>query len=411
MRRSRPGTGLLLGVLATVALLGAALALALRLDGDASPRRGLDATLSVADALAVGSTAGFERALVPRAIGLPADHGPHPGFRTEWWYWTGNLRAAGDAAGRRFGFQLTFFRTALAPTTASRQSAWGTRDVYMAHLALTDVDAGRFHAGDRWARGTLDLAGAQGAPFRVWLGDWVAETRDEAGRSFRLRAGEGDVRIDLTLAEGKPPVLHGERGLSRKSAEPGNASYYYSLTRMPVSGAVHTGGRAFPVEGLAWMDREWSTSALGPDQVGWDWFALQLDDGRELMLYRLRQRDGGISAASQGTLVAADGLARALDRDAVEVLVLDHWTSPRGGTRYPARWRLRVPSAGIDLVVTPLLRDQELDLAVRYWEGAVRVEGTAGGRALQGSGYVELVGYAAAAGGAAGVPGHEAVRQ
>ena len=403
MRRARPGTGLLLGVLATVALLGAGLALALRLDGDASSRRGVGATLSVTEALAAGSTAGFERALVPRAIGFPADHGPHPSFRTEWWYWTGNLRASGDAAGRRFGFQLTFFRTALAATTAPRQSAWGTRDVYLAHLALTDVDGGRFHAGDRWARGTLDLAGARGAPFRVWLGDWVAEARDEAARSLRLRAGEGDVRIDLTLAEGKPPVLHGERGLSRKSAEPGNASYYYSLTRMPVSGTVHTGGGAFPVEGLAWMDREWSTSALGPDQVGWDWFALQLDDGRELMLYRLRQRDGGISPASQGTLVAADGAARALDRDAVEVLVLDHWTSPRGGTRYPARWRLRVPSAGVDLVVTPLLRDQELDLAVRYWEGAVRVEGTAGGRAVHGSGYVELVGYAAARG-AAGAP-------
>lgn len=411
MRRSRPGTGLLLGVLATVALLGAGLALALRLDGDASPGRGLGATLSVADALAVGGTEGFERALVPRAIGFPADHGPHPGFRTEWWYWTGNLRAAGAGAGRRFGFQLTFFRTALAPATAPRQSAWGTRDVYMAHLALTDVDGGRFHAGDRWARGTLDLAGAHGAPFRVWLGNWVAEAREEGGRSLRLRAGEGDFRIDLTLAEGKPPVLHGERGFSRKSAEPGNASYYYSLTRMPVSGAVHTGGRAFPVEGLAWMDREWSTSALGPDQVGWDWFALQLDDGRELMLYRIRQRDGGISPASQGTLVAVDGAARALDRDAVEVLVLDHWTSPRGGTRYPARWRLRVPSAGIDVVVTPLLPDQELDLAVRYWEGAVRVEGTAGGRALGGSGYVELVGYAAAARGAAEARRPEAVRQ
>jgi predicted secreted hydrolase len=175
---------------------------------------------------------------------------------------------------------------------------------------------------------------------------------------------------------------------------------------MPVSGEVQAGGRALPVEGLAWMDREWSTSALGPDQVGWDWFALQLDDGRELMLYRLRQRDGGISPASQGTLVAADGTGRALDREAVEVLVLDHWASPRGGTRYPARWRLRVPVAGLDLVVTPLLRDQELDLAVRYWEGAVRVEGTAEGRPLAGAGYVELVGYAAAPGGVG-----EAVRQ
>ena len=406
MRRSGPGTGLLLGVLATVAVLGVGLALIIRLDGEGSSPPSLGATLSVAEALGATSAEGFERALAPRPLAFPADHGPHLAFRTEWWYWTGNLRTASGGGGRRFGFQLTFFRTALVPVVAARRSAWGTRDVYMAHLALTDVDAGRFHARDRWARGALDLAGAAGDPFRVWLGDWVAEARARAGWPLRLRAGEGDLRIDLTLSGGKPPVLHGERGLSRKSAEAGNASYYYSLTRMPVSGEVQAGGRALPVEGLAWMDREWSTSALGPDQVGWDWFALQLDDGRELMLYRLRQRDGGISPASQGTLVAADGTARALDREAVEVLVLDHWASPRGGTRYPARWRLRIPSAGLDVVVTPLLRDQELDLAVRYWEGAVRVEGTADGRPLGGSGYVELVGYAAVAGGAA-----EAVRQ
>ncbi len=406
MRRSGPGTGLLLGVLATVAALAVGLAFIIRLDGEESSPPSLGATLSVAEALGATSAEGFERALAPRPLAFPADHGPHPTFRTEWWYWTGNLRAAEGGASRRFGFQLTFFRTALVPAAASRGSAWSTRDVYMAHLALTDVDAGRFYARDRWARGALDLAGAAGDPFRVWIGDWVAEAPARAGWPLRLRAGEGDLRIDLTLSGGKPPVLHGERGLSRKGAEPGNASYYYSLTRLPVSGEVQASGRELPVEGLAWMDREWSTSALGPDQVGWDWFALQLADGRELMLYRLRQRDGGISPASQGTLVAADGTARSLDRDAVEVLVLDHWASPRGGVRYPARWRLRIPSASLDVVVTPLLRDQELDLAVRYWEGAVRVEGTADGRPLEGSGYVELVGYATVAGGAA-----EAVRQ
>jgi predicted secreted hydrolase len=154
------------------------------------------------------------------------------------------------------------------------------------------------------------------------------------------------------------------------------------------------------------MDREWSTSALGPDLVGWDWFALQLDDGRELMLYRLRRRDGGIDPASQGTLVLADGGARGLERDAVEVLALGHWTSPRGGTRYPAGWRLRIPALALELTVMPLVADQELDLGVRYWEGAVRVEGTAAGRPLGGDGYVELVGYAAPP-----EAGGEAVRQ
>jgi predicted secreted hydrolase len=397
---------LLVGVLAVVAALGAGLGVVIHLGGERAGPAGLRAALSVAEALAPAGTEGFERALHPRAFAFPADHGPHPRFRTEWWYWTGNLRAAGNGGGRRFGFQLTFFRTALAPTVAPRRSAWSARDVYMAHLALTDVDAGRFGARDRLARGALDLAGAAGEPFRVWVGDWVAEAEAPAGWPLRLRAGEGDIGIDLMLSAGKPPVLHGERGLSRKSAEPGNASYYYSLTRMPVGGQVRAGGRALAVEGLAWMDREWSTSALSRDQVGWDWFALQLADGRELMLYRLRRRDGGISPESQGTLVAADGATRVLDRDAVEVVVLDHWTSPRGGTRYPARWRLRVPAANLDVVVTPLLRDQELDLAVRYWEGAVRVEGAADGRPLAGAGYVELVGYVATGGGAG-----DAVRQ
>jgi predicted secreted hydrolase len=407
MGRSRCGAGLLAGVLVAAAGLGAGLGLVIALDPGRSVRPVLRATLSVAGALGDGSAEGFARALAPRLLAFPADHGPHPAFRTEWWYWTGNLRAAGgDHGGRRFGFQLTFFRTALAPAVAPRRSAWGTRDVYMAHLALTDVDTGQFHARDRWARAALDLAGATGDPVRVWLGDWTVEGPPPTGLPLRLRAGDDEVRVDLRLATLKAPVLHGERGLSRKSAVPGNASYYYSLTRMPATGEVRVGGRAFRVEGLAWMDREWSTSALGPDLVGWDWFALQLDDGRELMLYRLRRRDGGIDAASQGTLVTADGAAERLDRGAVEVVVLDHWTSPRGETRYPARWRLRVPAAGLDVVVTPLVADQELDLAVRYWEGAVRVDGAVEGRPLGGAGYVELVGYTSAAGSLA-----EAVRQ
>jgi predicted secreted hydrolase len=405
--RWRAGVGLLGGVLAVVAILGAGLGLVLRLDRERTSPRTVNATLSVPEALASVEPDGFERALAPRPFAFPADHGPHRGFRTEWWYWTGNLRAVGATDGaRRFGFQLTFFRTALAPTVAPRRSAWETRDVYMAHLALTDVADGRFHAHDRWARAALDLAGAAAEPLRVWLGDWRAEGGAQAGWPLQLRAREGDVTIDLALSAGKPPILHGEGGLSRKTTEPGNASYYYSLTRMPVAGTVRVGGRDHGVEGLAWMDREWSTSALGPDQVGWDWFALQLDDGRELMCYRLRQRDGSVSPTSQGTLVAPDGRATVLPRDGVDVEILDYWVSPRGGARYPARWRLRIPGAGLDLVVTPLVRDQELALTVRYWEGAVRVEGTADGRPLGGAGYVELVGYAAGAGDAT-----EAVRQ
>ena len=394
------GGALLVGVLATVTALGAGLGLVMQLGPERPPATTLAGTLSVAQALAATGAEGFERAVAPRRFMFPADHGPHRTFQTEWWYWTGNVRASHpDGAPRHFGFQLTFFRTALAPTIVPRRSAWGARDAYLAHLALTDVEARRFSARDRWARGALDLGGAAADPFRLWVGDWAAESQAAGGWPLRLRAGEQDFAIDLALSPGKPPVLQGDHGLSRKTAEPGNASYYYSLTRMPVSGTVRVGGSSLRVEGLAWMDREWSTSALGPDQVGWDWFAIQLADGRELMFYRLRQRDGGIAPQSGGTLVGVDGTTRTLDRDAVEILVRDHWTSPRGGTRYPALWRLRVPSARLDVTVTPLIPDQELDLAVRYWEGAVRVEGTTDGRAVAGSGYVELVGYAGPAGG------------
>jgi predicted secreted hydrolase len=374
----------------------------------------VDARLSVAASLG-GSGAGFAQALAPRAFSFPADHGPHPAFRTEWWYYTGNLATP---AGRRFGFQLTVFREALAPHPAPRASAWAASQVYLAHFALSDVLGRRYRSFERVSRGALGLAGAEAVPFRVWLETWSASgpplpTAETSATPMHLVAregrdgeGGGAAAIDLVLDQGKPPVLEGDRGLSRKGAEPGEASYYYSLTRMPARGTVRAGGESFAVAGLAWMDREWSTSSLGLDQVGWDWFALQLDDGRELMLYRLRRRDGGTDPASQGTLVRRDGASRQLPWSAVRLDASGGWTSPRSGARYPDRWRLAVPSEGLDLDVRPYLADQELDASFRYWEGAVRVSGTAAGRPVAGSGYVELTGYGegAAAGSGAGAP-------
>ncbi len=344
------------------------------------------ARLAVATVLEASSEAGFARALAPRGFVFPADHGPHQGFRTEWWYFTGNLEAAD---GRRFGYQLTFFRNALAPSTATRASHWAARDAWLAHFALTDVESRRFHAFERFRRGALGLAGAEAAPLRVWLDRWEA-----SGGPFplTLRAAQGDVALDLRLARGKPPVLQGEDGLSRKGAAPGQASYYYSLTRMPTTGRLRLAGEDLPVRGLSWMDREWSTSSLSPGQVGWDWFALQLADGRELMLYRMRLEDGGIDPASAGSLVAADGGKRHLAHGDFAVVELARWRSPAGGA-YPARWRVRVPSAGLDLEVRPLVADQEHRGVFRYWEGAVAVQGTAGGAPIAGRGYVELTGY------------------
>lgn len=366
-----------------LAVVAAAAAFAL---WPSSPRRPIEATIAVREALAE-DRAGFARALAPRPLAFPEDHGPHPDFRTEWWYYTGNLKTP---AGRHVGFQLTFFRVALSPAEEPRASAWATRQLYIAHFAVTDTAGGRFHAASRTSRAALGLAGAQGIPFRVWAESWSAEGE---GGATRLRAQDGDVAIDLTVSPAKPVVLQGDRGHSRKGPEPGNASLYYSFTRMPARGNVRLGAESLEVAGEAWMDREWSTSALGTGVEGWDWFAVQLDDGRELMFYALRRRDGAIDSFSAGTLVAADGTTRPLGAGDVRIETLAHWTSPPSGVRYPARWRLSVPSAELQLEIAPRLADQELRVGTRYWEGAVAVTGSSDGRTIGGQGYVELVGY------------------
>lgn len=344
--------------------------------------------------------AGFARAMAPRPIAFPGDAGPHPAYQTEWWYYTGNLA---DAAGARYGFQLTFFRRALAPAAPKRPSAWGTNQVYLAHFAVTDVAGGAFHSAERLARGAAGLAGAQANPFRVWVEDWSAEGAGAVEGRLRLRATDGPVAIDLVLDPAKPAALHGDAGLSQKGPEPGNASFYYSYSRLDARGGITTATGAHAVTGRAWMDHEWSTSALAADQVGWDWFSLQLDDGRELMLFQIRAADGGVAAESSGSLIDAEGTVTRLDRSAFTLAVTERWTSPRTGGDYPAGWRLRVPTAALDLTVTPLAADQELSTGLRYWEGAVQVAGTAGGRPVGGHGYVELTGYAGGAG--AGIPG------
>jgi predicted secreted hydrolase len=370
------------GVAVIVAALGVAF-FALWPTGSRAP---IQATIAVREALAE-DRAGFARALAPRPLSFPQDHGPHPDFRTEWWYYTGNLSTA---AGRHVGFQLTFFRVGLTPGSELRASAWATRQLYFAHFAVTDTAGRRFHAFSRASRGALGLAGAEASPFRVWVENWSAEGD---GSSARLRASERDVALDLEVSAAKPVTLQGDRGLSRKGPEPGNASFYYSFTRMPAGGVIRLGSETLEVSGEAWMDREWSTSGLGPGVEGWDWFAVQLDDGRELMAYLLRRRDGTPDPFSAGTLVAADGTARRLDAGDLRIETLGHWTSPRGGVRYPARWRLSVQSADLQLEIEPQLADQELIVGTRYWEGAVAVVGSAGDRAISGQGYVELVGY------------------
>jgi predicted secreted hydrolase len=341
-------------------------------------------------------SAEFAQALAARPFVFPRDHGPHPEFRQEWWYVTGNLDAA---SGERFGFELTFFRFALAPPLAGAAppdpSAWRTRTLYMAHFAVTDAARGRFRFAQKLSREALGLAGAQAAPLRVWIDDWsLADTAAGAG-GWTLRAAQPGYQIELTLEPRGAPVLNGEAGLSRKSDEPSAASYYYAIPRREVHVRLRRDGRPLAVRGAAWLDREWGSGALGARQAGWDWFALQLDDGSALMFYALRDLDGGRDPHSAGTWVAADAAAErhTLASADVAIDVTGEWRNARG-ERYPAGWRLRVPQLALDVSIHPLLADQELATTPRYWEGAVDVSGQRAGRSVRGRGYVELVGYA-----------------
>jgi predicted secreted hydrolase len=352
-----------------------------------------------ADSSESASGAGFAMALEPRRFEFPLDHGPHPAFRQEWWYVTGNLDAAN---GQRFGFELTFFRVALEPPPAASPaaaaaapaapaSAWRTREIYLAHFAVTDLSQRHFQSEQKLSRAALGLAGAEAVPLHVWLDDWSLEASSPA--AWRLRAAQPGYAIELVLEPQSAPVLNGIDGLSRKSDRPEDATYYYSIPRLRVRGRLWRNGQPIEVRGLAWFDREWGSGGLGPRELGWDWFGLQLEDGSTLMFYALRDKDGRRDAHSAGSWVAADGTVRALSSAEVNIAVTREWRSVSGDS-YPAGWHVRVPALALDLTVRPVLADQELQTTPRYWEGAVNVSGERAGASLGGRGYVELVGYA-----------------
>jgi len=333
------------------------------------------------------AAAGFQRATEPRPFDFPADHGPHQEYQTEWWYYTGNLQGED---GRQWGYQLTFFRRGINAVRTERDSAWAANDVYMAHFAVTDVAGRQLLASERFQRGgDVGLAGASGDPYRVFLKDWSAQG---TGDVATLKAVADRYSIDLDLRSLKPAMLQGENanGLSQKSSDAGNASYYYSLPRMETTGTVTIDNQEYEVNGLSWMDHEWGTSALGSQQVGWDWFALQLEDDRDLMWGQLRRADGSLDMA-HGGISSPDGTTTPLHKGDVVVTPLDTWKSSATGATYPARWQISVPKANLELEVVPDVADQELRLATgAYWEGSVAATGTANGQ-----GYVELTGYGA----------------
>ena len=342
--------------------------------------------LSVSSTMGSTVDPGFARALTPREFVFPDDHGPHPEYATEWWYFTGNLKTDRNEA---FGYQLTLFRVGLKPGSSADDSNWRSHQLYMGHLAVSDMTRQQHLSDERFSRAAAGLAGAANDPLQVWLGPWSINGSDNDIFPLTLHAASERFGIDLTVQAGsKPVVLQGDRGLSQKSAAAGNASYYYSYTRLPTSGSIRVEDRVFEVVGNSWFDREWSSSALAADQAGWDWFSLQLDSGQDLMFYQMRGKDGLPQIYSKGVLVDRQGRVEPLSLESTLLRVTDTWTSANG-TRYPTGWQMSIPGHAIDISIRAAFDDQEMAHTVRYWEGAVRVDGS-----HQGLGYLELSGYA-----------------
>ena len=322
---------------------------------------------------------------------FPRDHASHTEYGIEWWYYTGNLSTEG---GRRFGYQLTFFRVGVVPEQMN-PSRWAVRDLYMAHLAISDIERQEFQSFERINRAGVNWAGAEESVYRVWNEDWQARLD---GRAHLLTAVEDGFEIELRLEPAKPEVIHGQDGISQKGTSAGNASHYYSLTRLETSGKIVVNGEPFEVAGLSWMDHEFGTSFLEREQVGWDWFSIQLDDGRELMIFQIRRGDGSVDVRSSGTLIERNGSATHIPFGEFSLAPGGGWRSTASGATYPTAWTIELPRLGLRLGVKAAFEDQELrattSTGVTYWEGSIAVEGDEGGRSVKGRGYLEMTGYA-----------------
>ena len=334
----------------------------------------------------------------PCNLTFPKDHGSHAGYRTEWWYYSGNLQSH---TGEQYGYQLTFFRSQISPPGAERNwpkphSAWRTQQVYAGHVAISDISKKKHLQSERLARGSLGIAGvSQKADWTtIFVKNWSAQISPSR---HRLKAFSDNFSFELNLLPVKPPVLHGKAGYIRKGSTPERASCYYSFTRLRSEGALTIDGTPIRLNGFSWMDHEFSSAAREPGIVGWDWFSLQLSDQTEIMVYLLRKQGGQLNSASSGTFIDKSGKLRHLTNDDIRVDILDFWKSPRSKAVYPARWRLMIFPLSMALTITPNLSDQEMQTqastGVTYWEGSVSVNGSAGRQPLKGVGYVELTGY------------------
>lgn len=334
---------------------------------------------------------GYRSVLTPRTFTFPRDHAAHAGYKNEWWYLTGHLMASG---GRHFGYQVTFFRIALTPDSKQRESNWATDHVWMAHAAITDIDTGQYWYEERFSREAADLAGHTTSPLSFWLDDWriVASGNDFP---WKININNEHFSLALTITPEKKVVLQGEQGLSRKSPAPGNASYYYSITRLASSGQIIIGGKPHQVTGSSWLDREWGTSLLDKNQQGWDWFSLQFHSGEEMMFYQLRQKDGDIDPSSLGSWVDPESQKTTIHPQDIQLTPLSWWQAP-SGANYPIRWRIRLNTAAADTakewIVQAAIPNQWLNVSIKYWEGAIIIFDAKGKKEL-GRGYLEMTGY------------------
>jgi len=333
----------------------------------------------------------YKKALPGYKYSFPQDHFSHDQFKTEWWYYTGHLQSKDN---KHYGFELTFFRTGADHEPENKASSWKLENFYLAHFAVTDESGKRFRFYEKLNRSGLNLAGARSDTYYVHNEGWSVE---KLGEHYLLKADAPEYSIHLILDAAKSPVIHGVDGVSQKASCLGCASHYYSMTRLKAEGLLFVGDKPQEVTGLAWMDHEFGSNQLSSEQSGWDWFSIQLDDNRELMLYILRRTDGTIEPASSGTIVDAQGKATHIKLNDFKVTTDSIWHSPKSNANYPMGWHVTVPSANLDLTLKSNLQDQELMTArstgVNYWEGAVTVTGSSGGKAVGGQGYVEMTGY------------------
>lgn len=318
---------------------------------------------------------------------FPRDHGSHAGFKTEWWYFTGNLKA--ENGGAELGYQLTFFRQGIAdPSSDLPESRFVQRDVKFAHFAVSDIPSEKFHHFQKLSRGGFGEAGFDEGSRIAWIDSWSC---DRTGlHDFHLKAEQDGVAIDLRLDSEREPVVHGLDGISRKAEGEGRSSHYYSLTRMKTAGTVSIDGVRYKVDGLTWFDHEWATNQLAAHQKGWDWFSIHFEDGGELMLFQIRTAEGGRDGFSSGTYIDASGKAQKIEEPDFDLQPLAWWSSPESKARYPVEWKIKIPHLGLDLNVRARFSNQELAASpFSYWEGSVSVEGSRKGR-----GYLEMTGYA-----------------